>query len=246
MTDEALRRSDELLNELIETVETARALPMSASCVLPRERLLDLLDELREVLPPEMDEARTLIATRERVLKDSYENAAHARERAVAEADAVLADAGHRASQVLADAERRAQEALETGRAEHGRLVAATTVHQSAAQAAAALRDEAEKYHRQLSADAELYDNKVRSAADQYAREARADAERYATKLTTDAEDYAERTLDELSVVLHRSAATAEQGRAALAQRRAGAWTEQSAGLTDADPGRDPRAALSA
>ena len=29
-------------------------MPMSASCVLPRERTLDLLDALREVLPPEM------------------------------------------------------------------------------------------------------------------------------------------------------------------------------------------------
>ena len=60
--DESLRRADELLSDLIETVETARAVPMSSSCVLPRERLLDLLDELREVLPPEMDEARTVIA----------------------------------------------------------------------------------------------------------------------------------------------------------------------------------------
>jgi hypothetical protein len=221
MTDEALRRSDELLSELIETVETARALPMSASCVLPRERLLDLLDELREVLPPEMDDARTVIATRERFLKDAYESAAQSRDRAVAEADAVLADAGHHAAQLVADAERRAREAIESGKVEHARLVAAT------------------------SADAELYDNKVRSAADQYAREARADAERYATKLTTDAEDYAERTLDELSAVLHRSATTAEQGRAALAQRRASAWSEQGAG-----PGtravEDARAPLSA
>jgi hypothetical protein len=68
MADEALRRADELLSELTEIVETARALPMSASCVLPRERVLDLLDELREVLPPEMDEARTVIATRDRLL----------------------------------------------------------------------------------------------------------------------------------------------------------------------------------
>lgn len=238
MTDEALRRSDELLSELIETVETARALPMSSSCVVPRERLLDLLDELREVLPPEMDDARTVIATRERLLKDAHESAAHIRERAVAEADAVLADAGHHAGQVVADAERRAHEAVEAGKVEHGRMVAATTVHQSAAAAAAALRAEAEKYHAQLSADAEFYDSKVRSAADQYAREARADAERYATKLTTDAEDYAERTLDELSAVLHRAATTAEPGRAALAPRRATAWSEHG---TDAGISADAR-----
>ena len=225
MTDEALRKTDELLSELIEVVETARAVPMSASCVVPREHVLDLLDELREVLPPEMDEARTVIATRDRIVKESYEAAAKARERAVAEADTVLADAGHRAEQLLAEAEQRAAETLREAQAEHGRLVASTTVHQAAAQAVTALREDAEAYQAQLSADAQEYDARVRGEADRYARDSRAEAERYATKLTADAEDYAERTLDELAAVLHQAATTAEQGRSALARRRSEHWT---------------------
>jgi membrane protein involved in colicin uptake len=239
MSDEALRRTDELLTELIEVVETARAVPMSTSCVLPRERLLDLLDELREVLPPEMDEARTVIATRERLVKESYETAATMRERSVAEGDAVLADARHRAEQLLAEAEQRAAELSHAGQAEHGRLVAATTVHQAAAAAAAALRQDAEAYHARLSAAAEEYDARLRADADRYAAEARADAERYATKLTADAEDYAERTLDELSSVLHKAAATAEQGRAALRQRRAGSWAAEEDRESPAESGRE-------
>lgn len=233
-TDESLRLVDGLLSELIETVETARALPMSASCVLPRERMLDLLDELREVLPPEMDEARTLIARRDKVVQEGYETAAAHRERAVAEADAVMADANHRAEQVLAAAEAQAAELVQTGREEHARLLANTTVHQAAAQAAAALRRDAEQYQQQVTADADEYAGHVRGEADRYARAARIEAERYATKLTADAEDYAERTLDELAAVLHKSAQTAEQGRSALAQRRAGNWV--------ADPAGDPAA----
>src|SRR5919197_5385250 len=225
MNDEALRRADELLTELVEIVETARALPMSASCVLPRERVLDLLDELREVLPPEMDEARTVIATRDRLLKGAYEAAAETKTRAVSDADTILADGQHRAEQVGAEADARAAEVLDAAREEHARLVAATTVHQAAAAAAAALREDAEKYQAQVSAEARHYDNRVRAEADRYAHEARAEAERYATKLTADAEDYAERTLDELSAVLHKAAGTAEQGRATLRQRRAGAWS---------------------
>ncbi|WP_375489784.1 hypothetical protein [uncultured Jatrophihabitans sp.] len=224
MTDEALRRADELLSELIEVVETARALPMSVSCVLPRERLLDLLDELREVLPPEMDEARTVIATRERVLKEAYERAEQTRIRAVKEADAVLADVGHRAEQITQAAEASAAEAVAAGREEHGRLVAATTVHQAAAQAAAALRADAEKYQAQLSADAQLYDSKIRAEADRYAADARSDAERYATKLTADADGYVERTLADLSGVLHKAVGTVDQGRSSLANRRADEW----------------------
>jgi cell division septum initiation protein DivIVA len=227
MTDEALRHADQLLTELTEIVETARALPMSASCVLPRERVLDLLDELREVLPPEMDEARTVIATRDRLLKDAYEDAAQTRARAVAEADTVLADAQHHAGQVSAEADERAAGLLTEARAEHDRLVAATTVHQAAAAAATALREDAENYQAQVSAEAQAYDSRVRAEADSYASDARAEAERYATKLTADAEDYAERTLDELAAVLHKAAGTAEQGRAALRQRRAGSWTSE-------------------
>jgi regulator of protease activity HflC (stomatin/prohibitin superfamily) len=78
-----------------------------------------------------------------------------------------------------------------------------------------------------VSAEAQEYDERVRAEADRFAHDARAEAERYATKLTADAEDYAERTLDELSAVLHKAAGTAEQGKAALRQRRAGSWTSE-------------------
>jgi cell division septum initiation protein DivIVA len=192
--------------------------------VLPRERVLDLLDELREVMPPEMDEARTVIATRERIVKDAYEQAADARQRAVTEADAVLADANHRAEQLLADAQAEAEQTVRAAQEEHARLVSATSVHQAAARAASALREDAETYQAHIAAEAQEYDVRVRGEADRYAADARTEAERYATKLTADAEDYAERTLDELSAVLHKAAATADQGRVALAQRRAGNW----------------------
>ena len=225
MTDESLRRVDGLLSELIELVETARALPMSASCVVPRERVLDLLDELREVLPPEMDQARTLIARRDQVLRDSHEAAAATRERAGTEADTVLADAGHRAEAAVAEAQEQAQQILAAAHDEHARLISATAVHQGAAQAASALREDAETYQRQITTEAQHYDQRVRTDADGYAQQARSEAERYATKLTADAENYAERTLDDLAAVLHRSAQTAEQGRSALAQRRATTWT---------------------
>src|SRR5919198_4118963 len=236
MTDEALRRADELLTELVEIVETARALPMSASCVLPREHVLDLLDELREVLPPEMDEARTVIATRDRLLKGAHEAAAETKSRAMSEADTILADAQHRAEQVAADADARAAEVLAAAREEHAQLVAATSVHQAAAAAAAALREDAETYQAQVSAEARQYDARVRADADRYAHEARTEAERYATKLTADAENYAERTLDELSAVLHKAATTAEQGRVALRQRRAGAWSADGAPQDERSP----------
>ena len=132
MSDQSLRRADELLTDLVEHVETARALPMSSSCVLPRERLLDLLDELREVLPPELAEARRLIAARDTLLHDAYTEAGGARERAEAEAASLAEAAQQQAAELLRDARSRAAGVVEQAHAQHDALVAATAVHEAA------------------------------------------------------------------------------------------------------------------
>jgi cell division septum initiation protein DivIVA len=210
VTDQALRRTDELLTELVELVETARTLPMSSSIVVPRERVLDLLDELRETMPPEMQDARRILVDRDKLLHDAYEDAKVARETASAEAEALIADARGRADVTVHEADVHAHEIIEAGRAEHAHLVSATGIHQAATQAAAELRAEAAGYQDAARADAERHAQAVRD-----------EAEAYAAKLTADADDYADRTLAELAETLHRAAATAEQGRAALARRRA-------------------------
>ena len=93
MSEHDLRKADDLLTELVELVETARAVPISGAAMVPREHVLDLLDDLREVLPPEMAEARRILVRRATRLLA----AAHA------QADALTADstdggpAAHRA-----------------------------------------------------------------------------------------------------------------------------------------------------
>ena len=231
MTDEALRRADELLTELVEIVETARTVPMSSSIVLPRERVLDLLDELREVLPPEIHEARKLIAMRDQVLQEAYGEATAARETATAAAEVILADARGQGDRLVQEAEVQAYDIVEAGKAEHGVLVSATGVHQAAALRAAELRAEADQYLANLRDEADRYRETTVDEARRYSLDVRAEADAYAAKLTADSDDYADRTLAELSAALQRAAATADQGRGAIAARRASA----SAGDVDED-----------
>jgi vacuolar-type H+-ATPase subunit H len=98
------------LDELSTMVESARAMPMSASCVVNRAHVLDLLDEVRALLPQALAQADDVLADREDIVTAAREEAtavlaaAQARagelvsehevyRAAVAEADAVRADA---------------------------------------------------------------------------------------------------------------------------------------------------------
>lgn len=210
MADPSVRRADELVAELAELVETARAVPMSASCVVPREEMLDLLDALRAVLPPEVDTARQVLAERDALLAEAGESSSRSRaeaevaaraerDRAAERADAIVADARHHADGLVRAAEEEAYRIVEAARAEHASLVSATTVHQSAHAAASRLRDE----------------------ADDYAHRTRAAADEYAAAMRTDSDAYADRTLADLMGVLRQAQASTDQGRRALAARRA-------------------------
>jgi cell division septum initiation protein DivIVA len=209
MADATRARTDKLLNELVEVVETARTVPMSASCVVPREHVLDLLDALREALPPELDAAHRVLARRDALLAEAAESAARTRgeaedaagqirDQAGTQADAILADARHQAGEVVRAAEAEAFRTVESAGDEHASLVSATTVHRNAQDAAARLRSE----------------------ADDYADATRAASDRYAVALRADSEGYADRTLLDLMAVLRQAVASAAEGRRALAARR--------------------------
>jgi len=105
------------LDELSALVENARAMPMSASCVVNRGHVLDLLDEVRALLPDSLAQADDVLADREdivaaaRVEADQVIAQAEADARAlvseheiyraaVAEADAVRADADAEAARM--------------------------------------------------------------------------------------------------------------------------------------------------
>ncbi|TXQ23070.1 DivIVA domain-containing protein, partial [Escherichia coli] len=48
----------EALDELVAIVEEARGVPMTAGCVVPRGDVLELLDDVRDAIPGELDDAQ--------------------------------------------------------------------------------------------------------------------------------------------------------------------------------------------
>jgi cell division septum initiation protein DivIVA len=63
------------LNQLTAMVHSAKAMPMSASCLVNRVELLEQLQRLREELPANLDHAEALLSEREAVLTAAREEA---------------------------------------------------------------------------------------------------------------------------------------------------------------------------
>jgi cell division septum initiation protein DivIVA len=143
---DALRRVPDALDELVALVESARAMPLSSSCVLPREEALDLLDELRAALPAALEDAREVMAGREELL-------GQARDRR----DRITTDARDEADRVLTAARDAAERMLTDARATAERMVSADGVRRAAEAEARGILQAAEDRAARLKADADAY-----------------------------------------------------------------------------------------
>ena len=63
--------SVEKLASAIKLVEEARGVPLSASCVVHRGEMLELLDEARAALPTDFESAQKVISARDAIIEES-------------------------------------------------------------------------------------------------------------------------------------------------------------------------------
>lgn len=96
------------LDALTEMVETARSMPMSASCIVNRTDMLTLLDEVRERLPGELREAQTVIQDRDEVVDEGRRRAERILGDAEAERDRLVSE-----TEVVRSAEREADRVID-------------------------------------------------------------------------------------------------------------------------------------
>jgi vacuolar-type H+-ATPase subunit H len=96
------------LDALTEMVETARSMPMSASCIVNRTDVLTLLDEVREMLPAELREALFVIKDRDEVIDEGQRRAERILADAEAERDRLVSE-----TEVVRQAEREADRVID-------------------------------------------------------------------------------------------------------------------------------------
>ena len=86
---------EEIITTLYEMVQDAWSLPLGAEkCVLERDKVLDLLDEISNQLPGELKQAKTIVESRNEVITNAKR-----------EAENILKQAEQRARQLMSQEE---------------------------------------------------------------------------------------------------------------------------------------------
>ena len=106
-----------LLNELEELLDQARGLPLSGGRrMVDTQRALDLIDDIRQALPVEVQKAREIVRDRAQILADARKEAQdimrHGQERAklLVSRDEIVREAKLQANEMLGDAQQQARQ----------------------------------------------------------------------------------------------------------------------------------------
>jgi vacuolar-type H+-ATPase subunit H len=105
------------LDELTSAIETARAMPMSASCIVNRIEILERLDELRKMLPGELNTAQQILDDRSAVIAEGRVEAERIVEEARAERARMVAK-----TEIVREATREADSLVAAARSDTERM----------------------------------------------------------------------------------------------------------------------------
>jgi cell division septum initiation protein DivIVA len=213
---EVVYRLYETVDELTTVIENARSVPMSGSCMVPRDHLLDLLDDLRESLPEDVQAAGAIVEQRTEILQQAQAEAERLTGRTRGETEQLLAAAHRQRDELLGTARRQrddllaraqaeAEQLLADAEAEADRLIADGRAHREA------LIAEAVAEHERLITETEVYRGAV-SRADELGARTATDVAR----MRAEVDQYVDSRLADFGTTLERMLHSVEKARSTL------------------------------
>jgi cell division septum initiation protein DivIVA len=224
---EVVYRLYETVDELTTVIENARSVPMSGSCMVPRDHLLDLLDDLRESLPEDVQAAGAIVEQRTEILQQAQAEAERLTGRTRGESEQLLSSARRQRDELLGTARRQrdellaqaqadAEDILAEAEAEAERLVAEGMAHREALLADAEaqhaeLLAAAQAEHERLITETEVYRGAV-SRADELGARTAAEVAR----MRAEVDQYVDSRLADFGTTLERMLHSVEKARTSL------------------------------
>jgi cell division septum initiation protein DivIVA len=228
-SSEVVYRLYETVDELTTVIENARSVPMSGSCMVPRDHLLDLLDDLRESLPNEVQRAGRIVEQRTEILEQAQAEAERLTEQTRAESEELVASARRTRDEVLGMARRSRDELIAQAQAEAEELLAqadaeaeqiAAEARRAAEVLVAEVREQqaeglaaAQAEHERLVTETEVYRTAV-ARSDELGARTVADV----TRMRAEVDEYVDTRLADFGTTLERMLRSVEAARGTLRQ----------------------------
>lgn len=215
-TTEVVYRLYETVDELTTVIENARNVPMSGSCMVPRDHVLDLLDDLRESLPEDVQAAGAIVEQRTEILQQAQAEAERLTTRTRDDAEQLLVQAQHQRDELLAAARRQRDEMLAQARADAEQLLVeaeneAEALVSEGRRRREAMIAEAQLEHERLMTETEVYRTAV-NRADELGAQAHTEAAR----MRAEVDEYVDTRLANFGTDLERMLRSVEKARTAL------------------------------
>ena len=105
------RNSEDIIGALYDMVQDARSMPLAADkCILERDKVLDMLDEIIAQLPAELKQSRTIVESRNELISQARREAesivrqAQEQAKQMVTKEAIYAEAKKRSEELVAQA----------------------------------------------------------------------------------------------------------------------------------------------
>ena len=108
------RNTEDIIGALYDMVQDARSMPLAADkCILERDKILDMLDEIIAQLPGELKQSRTIVESRNELISQARREAemimrqAQEQARQMVTKEAIYVEAKRRAEELVAQTQER-------------------------------------------------------------------------------------------------------------------------------------------
>ena len=108
------RNSEDIIGALYDMVQDARSMPLAADkCILERDKVLDMLDEIIAQLPAELKQSRTIVESRNELISQARREAenivrqAQEQSKQMVTKEAIYAEAKKRSEELIAQTQER-------------------------------------------------------------------------------------------------------------------------------------------
>ena len=108
------RNMEDIIGALYDVVQDARAMPLAADkCILERDQVLDMLDEILAQMPSELKQSRTIVESRNELISQARREAetiirqAQDQARAMVTKEAIYVEAQRRSEEIAEQTQRK-------------------------------------------------------------------------------------------------------------------------------------------